>query len=79
MGAESAETKDLINHPNHYTFAGVECIDVIEGLKLPFHLACVVKYIWRGGRKADNSLLQDLKKARWYLDRYISKVESGSL
>lgn len=60
---------DPIN-PDHYKVAGLECIDVIEKLKLPFHLANALKYIWRAGRK--NSAIEDIKKARWYLDRYIS-------
>lgn len=86
MGVQSAEAgpegraigEDLVNHPGHYNLPGLpECIDVIEGLKLPFHLAAVMKYIWRAGRKPDNSLLQDLKKAQWYLSRYITKLETN--
>lgn len=60
---------DPIN-PDHYKVNGLECIDVIEKLKLPFHLANALKYIWRAGRK--NSAIEDIKKARWYLDRYIN-------
>lgn len=62
-------SNDPIN-PDHYRVDGLECIDVIEKLKLPFHLANALKYIWRAGRK--NSAIEDIKKARWYLDRYIN-------
>lgn len=66
---------DPVNHPAHYTYAGdqYECIEVLEAWGLGFHLGNAVKYICRAGRKAD--ALQDLKKARWYLDRYITKLE----
>lgn len=61
---------DLVNYPPHYRSAnGLEAIDVIEGFGLGFHLGNVVKYILRAGRK--DALLQDLRKARWYLDRNI--------
>lgn len=50
-------------------------IDYIEDKKLPFHLGNVVKYISRAGKKDKDKTLEDLKKAKWYLDRYISMVE----
>ena len=61
---------DPILHPAHYTFSAIEVIDAIEAWELGFHLGNAVKYIARAGRKGDQ--LQDLKKARWYLDREIS-------
>ena len=65
---------DLINHPPHYTFApGFETIDVIEAWELGFHLGNTVKYISRAGKK--DNILSDLKKARWYLDREIGRLE----
>lgn len=63
----------MINHPSHYTDGGIETIDFIEAKKLPYHLGNVVKYISRAGKK-DNEL-QDLKKAQWYLNRYIEFLE----
>jgi len=66
---------DPVNHPSHYTSGGIETIDVIEAWCLGFHLGNAVKYISRAGRKG--SELEDLKKARWYLDRAISKLESS--
>lgn len=66
-------TKDSINHPPHYTFGKLEVIDVIEDWGLSFHLAQVVKYVARSKHKG--SELEDLKKAKWFLDRLISKLE----
>jgi hypothetical protein len=63
---------DPVNHPAHYTQCSTECIDVIEELQLPYHLACVFKYIWR---HRDKNGIEDLKKAEWYLMRYISIME----
>lgn len=65
---------DLVNHPPHYTEhpSGVECITVTE--HMGFCLGNAVKYIWRAGLKSDNSI-EDLRKARWYLDREIARLE----
>ena len=64
---------DHINHPPHYTKhpSGVECIDIAE--RLNFCLGNVIKYIWRAGKK--RGLLEDLKKAQWYLNREIDRLE----
>ena len=64
---------DPINHPSHYTRGGIETIHVIEAWGLNFHLGNAVKYISRAGHK--ESKLEDLKKARWYLDREIARTE----
>lgn len=66
---------DTVNHPAHYA-AGrkFEPIDVIEDWELGFHLGNTVKYISRAGRKSKTPVT-DLKKARWYLDREILRVE----
>ena len=63
---------DAVNHPSHYTRGKIEVIDFIEDQQLPYHLGNVIKYIARAGHKGDK--LEDLKKARWYLDRYIKEV-----
>ena len=69
-------SNDPVNHPNHYTYAGdaYECIKVLEAWGLGLHLGNCVKYICRAGRKGD--ALEDLRKARWYLDRYITNLET---
>ncbi len=56
-----------------------EAIKVIEawGLDADFYLGNTVKYISRAGKKAGAPLLKDLEKARWYLDRKISKLKAS--
>lgn len=68
--AEALKAVDKINHPPHYTASGIEPIDVIESWNLGFCLGNTVKYIARAKHKG--SELEDLKKARWYLDREIA-------
>lgn len=59
-----------INHPQHYGGDTVyETIKVIEAWELGFNLGNIMRYISRAGKKGD--ALDDLKKARWYLDREI--------
>ena len=68
---------DPINHPEHYTHSNIEPIDVIESWGLDFHLGNVVKYVCRQGRKLTaKDEAEDLKKARWYLDRKIESLKS---
>lgn len=75
MSASETATVDLVNHPPHYkTASGMEAIDVIEAFGLGFCLGNTVKYILRHGKKG--AALEDLKKARWYLDREIKKLET---
>jgi hypothetical protein len=64
---------DMINSPPHYTYGSVEVIDAIEAWYLGYHLGNVVKYIARAAHKGTE--LQDLQKARWYLDRRIALLE----
>lgn len=66
---------DVINKPAHYTATKIEPIDVIETWGLGFHLGNTVKYIARHGKKDPKKEIEDLKKARWYLDRYIESLE----
>lgn len=62
-----------VDHPTHYNKGKLEVIDIIEDAGLGFHLGNVVKYILRAQHKG--SMQQDLKKARWYLDREITNFE----
>ena len=66
---------DPVNNPAHYTFGTVEVIEAIEAWELGFHLGNVVKYVARAARKG--RYLEDLKKARWYLEREIRRREAG--
>lgn len=61
---------DMVNHPQHYQH-GIEPIEYIESHDLNFNLGNVIKYVSRAGFK-DNEL-EDLKKAKWYLEREINK------
>ena len=64
---------DQIAHPSHYTQGKIECIKYIQDKNFNFCLGNVIKYVTRAGLKADNSRLQDLEKARQYLDFEIAK------
>ena len=68
---------DNVNHPSHYTSGKIEVIDFIEDQKLPYHLGNVVKYVARAGKKDPTKTVEDLKKAGWYLTRYIALLETG--
>jgi hypothetical protein len=69
---------ESVNHPSHYGGADnpYEAIKVVEAWGLNFCLGNVVKYISRAGKKDD--ALEDLKKARWYLDREITNLERSN-
>ena len=71
---------DKVDHPSHYGGKEnpYEAIKVIEAWNLGFHLGNVVKYISRAGKKHDR-VLEDLKKARWYLDRQIEQMEGSKV
>lgn len=69
---------DNVNHPSHYCDGKIEVIDYIEDKKLNYHLGNVVKYVSRAGKKDESKTIEDLKKARWYLDRYITKLEEAN-
>jgi predicted Zn-ribbon and HTH transcriptional regulator len=62
---------DSVNHPSHYNQGKIEVIEFLEDKNLGFHLANVVKYVARAGKKDPSKELEDLKKAQWYLNRYI--------
>ena len=67
---------EKVNHPDHYGGESnpYEAIKVIEAWDLNFHLGNVVKYISRAGKKSKNSV-EDLKKAEWYLSRYVQFIQ----
>lgn len=74
---EGKEMDDVVNHPSHYTSGKIGVIDYIEDQKLPYHLGNVVKYISRAGKKDPAKTIEDLKKAEWYLHRYINLLENN--
>jgi hypothetical protein len=72
-----SEDKEMVNHPNHYGGEDnvYEAIKVIDawGLDNDFYLGNAVKYLSRAGKKDDT--VQDLKKAIWYIEKKIEKLE----
>jgi hypothetical protein len=62
---------DLVNKPPHYTDGGVDTLNFIEAKDLNYRLGNVVKYISRAGKKVGSDPVQDLEKARFYLEREI--------
>jgi hypothetical protein len=65
---------DMVNHPPHYTAGKVECIDALEAATADlvgveaFCTANAIKYLWRWKKKNG---VEDLKKAKWYIDKLI--------
>lgn len=69
-------TEDNVNHPTHYGGDTVyETIKVIHAWHLGFNLGNCVKYISRAGLKSKDKELEDLKKARFYLNYQIELLE----
>lgn len=62
-----------VDHPDHYNWTDIECIDVIEHMS--FNLGNAVKYIWRNGRKENEPHIDDLNKAIWYIEREIQRTQ----
>ena len=72
---KAEQANDPVNHPSHYTFGKYEVIDVIDDWGLDYCLSCVIKYIARAGKKDPAKKAEDLKKARFYLNRAIRKED----
>lgn len=68
---------DPVNHPKHYTShkSGVECIQIAEHYN--FCRGNALKYLWRAGEKGNE--IEDLKKAAWYIQREIQRLEKMEL
>lgn len=70
---------DVINSPSHYADGKIECIEAIEEATKDLQgmeavcTANIIKYSWRWKKKNG---VEDLKKARWYLNRLIDDLES---
>lgn len=72
---EAQRNPEAVNHPAHYNMGSIEVIDAIEAWGLGFNDGNAVKYIARARHKDKH--LEDLKKARWYIDREISNLEKA--
>ncbi len=62
---------DNINRPKHYNQGRIEPIEVIEDWELNYHLGNVIKYIARA--KYKGQYREDLRKAKWYIERELQK------
>ena len=68
---------DAVNHPAHYTqYQGLEVIDLTE--QMNFNRGNAVKYIARAGAKDPAREVEDLEKARWYVEREIRRLTGGA-
>ena len=69
--------KEKVNHPDHYNSGQYEVVDVIDdaGFGEGFCLGNALKYILRAKHK--ENYLEDLKKAKWYLEYLIQRIENG--
>ena len=74
----SNEDQDVVNHPKHYTSdpSGIECIQVTRHRN--FNIGNAMKYLWRNGLKDSDAQIQDLRKAIWYIEDEIKRLEQGS-
>lgn len=66
------EVNKNVSHPSHYN-QGIEAIDIIESWGLNFSLGNAIKYILRSPYKGKQ--IEDLEKARWYIDREINRLK----
>jgi len=68
---------DPVNRPSHYTSdpSGVECIQITR--HRTFNIGNAIKYLWRAGLKDNNSDVQDLKKAIWYIEDEIKRIQEA--
>ena len=70
--ARKLDMDAAVNHPTHYTShpSGVECITITEHMN--FCVGNAIKYLFRAGQKGD--MIEDLRKAKWYIDREITRM-----
>ena len=66
---------DFVNHPLHYTSdpSGVECLEITRHRN--FNVGNAIKYLWRAGLKDDSKTIEDLKKAVFYINDEIERLQ----
>ena len=71
------DSGDRVNHPKHYTSdpSGVECITITRHRN--FNVGNAIKYLWRAGLKDEDSHIEDLKKAAWYINDEINRLRGA--
>lgn len=72
---KNLEKEDPVNHPKHYTShpSGIETIEITRWMN--FNLGNSIKYILRSGKKSEDTAIQDLEKAIWYLNDEIKRLK----
>jgi hypothetical protein len=70
---------DQVNHPVHYTTdpSGVECIEITRHRN--FNIGNAFKYLWRAGLKDEDKHIQDLRKAMFYIQDEINRLEGKNV
>ena len=68
--------KESVNHPDHYGGEDnpLEVIKIIEFYNLGFCDGNAIKYILRAGKKDKDTYIEDLEKAKWYIERLINNA-----
>lgn len=71
-----SENHDLVNHPAHYTSdpSGVECLTITRHRN--FNIGNAFKYLWRAGLKDEATTVEDLRKAVFYIEDEIRRIQS---
>lgn len=72
---EEVNMTDMVNHPSHYTSdpSGVECIQIVRHRN--YNIGNAIKYLWRAGLKNEDKHVEDLKKAIFYIQDEIKRIE----
>lgn len=73
-GLEELARWEAVDHPSHYNQGKIEAIDYIQAWNMDFVEGSVIKYITR--YKFKGKPLEDLKKAKWYIERLIQNLEA---
>lgn len=74
MNDEDKLKEDMVNNPRHYKIGNLECIDVTQHFN--FNRGNAIKYIWRAGKKDSSKTIEDLRKAAWYINKEIERIEA---
>nr|DAO37095.1 MAG TPA: nucelotide kinase [Caudoviricetes sp.] len=80
IATKATSKPDMINHPQHYTQGGIECIDALKAATVGKHgieavcVANVIKYLWRYEEKNG---VEDVRKAKWYIERLLKELEES--
>lgn len=70
---------DMVNHPKHYTSdpSGVECIEIVRHRN--YNIGNAIKYLWRAGLKNEDTQIEDLRKAIFYINDEIERLQKKIL